>query len=191
MNGLEVGAKLREILHNQTPVVVLTGDISNGTLQDIARFDCGTLRKPVKLTELSQIIERLFSAPVVKLHSSAQIEATKSSFGCVVFVVDDDNKTCEAMRAVLEDDGHKVETYSTSEGFLQAYRPDQEGCLLLDAYLPGMNGIELLRRLHNVNHRLPVIMITGNSEVPMAVRAMKAEAVDFSEKPIGREDLPV
>ncbi|MEO6782641.1 MAG: response regulator, partial [Bradyrhizobium sp.] len=189
MDGLEVGAKLREVLHSQTPVVILTGDISTGTLRDIASFDCVTLRKPVKLTELGQIIERLLPAPVIKLHSSAQIETTKSSFGSVVFVVDDDITICEAMRAILEDDGHKVETYSTSEEFLQTYRRDQEGCLLLDAYLPGMNGIELLRRLHHVNHRLPVIIITGNSEVPMAVRAMKAGAVDLIEKPINPEDL--
>jgi two-component system CheB/CheR fusion protein len=189
MDGLVVGAKLREIVHCQIPVVILTGDISTGTLRNIARFDCVTLRKPVKLTELSQTIERLLPAPAIKLLCSAQLEAPKRSFGSVVFVVDDDNQVCEAMRAVLEDDGHRVETYSTSEAFLEAYRPDQEGCLLLDAYLPGLNGIELLRQLYNVNHRLPVIMITGNSEVPMAVRAMKAGAVDFIEKPIGREDL--
>ncbi|MEO6946498.1 MAG: response regulator [Nitrobacter sp.] len=57
----------------------------------------------------------------------------------VGFVVDDDKTICEALRALLEDAGHKVETYSSSEEFLQAYHRNQNGCLLLDAYLPGTN----------------------------------------------------
>jgi two-component system CheB/CheR fusion protein len=73
--------------------------------------------------------------------------------------------------------------------FLEAYRPGREGCLLIDAYLPGMNGLELLQRLGDAGHRLPAIMITGNSDVPMAVRAMKAGASDFIEKPVGRSEL--
>ena len=59
----------------------------------------------------------------------------------------------------------------------------------MDAYLPGMDGLELLQRLRVVGHKLPTIMITGNSDVPMAIRAMKAGAVDFIEKPIRREEL--
>jgi two-component system CheB/CheR fusion protein len=88
------------------------------------------------------------------------------------------------MRAVLEDDGHTVEVFSSSEDFLGAYRPGRKGCVLLDAYLPGMSGVELLRRLHDRGDRLPAIIITGSSDVPMAVDAMKAGAADFIEKPI-------
>ena len=65
----------------------------------------------------------------------------------------------------------------------------REACLVIDAYLPGMDGIELLRRLDDAGHRLPAIMITGNSDVPMAVQAMKAGASDFIEKPISRDEL--
>ena len=93
------------------------------------------------------------------------------------------------MRAVLEDDGRTVEDYATCEAFLAAYHPGREACLLIDAYLPGMSGLELLQRLHDAGHRLPAIMITGNSDVPMAVQAMKAGASDFIEKPIGRGEL--
>ena len=75
----------------------------------------------------------------------------------------------EAIRAVLEDDGRTVEDYATCEAFLEAYRPGREACLLIDAYLPGMSGLELLQRLGDAGHRLPAIMITGNSDVPMAV----------------------
>ena len=78
---------------------------------------------------------------------------------------------------------------ATCEAFLEAYRPGREACLLIDAYLPGMNGLELLQQLHDAGHRLPAIMITGNSDVPMAVQAMKAGASDFIEKPISRSEL--
>jgi two-component system CheB/CheR fusion protein len=107
----------------------------------------------------------------------------------VIFIVDDDDEIRAAMRAVLELDGRAVEDYSSCEAFLEAYRPGREACLLVDAYLPGMNGLELLQRLSDVGHRLAAIMITGNSDVPMAVQAMKAGASDFIEKPIGRGEL--
>ncbi len=93
------------------------------------------------------------------------------------------------IRAVLEDDGRAVESYPSSEAFLETFDPGKAACLLIDAYLPGMSGLELLEKLHEDGHRLPAIMITGNADVPMAVQAMKAGALDFIEKPIGREDL--
>ena len=79
--------------------------------------------------------------------------------------------------------------YASSEAFLDAYRPGRDACLLVDAYLPGMSGLELLERLDDAGHRLPTIMITGNSDVPMAIRAMKAGAFDFIEKPVGGGEL--
>ena len=104
-------------------------------------------------------------------------------------MVDDDSNLRELMRAVLEDDGRNVEDYATCEAFLEAYRPGREACLVIDAYLPGMSGLELLQRLGDAGHRLPAIMITGNSDVPIAVQAMKAGASDFIEKPVGRDEL--
>ena len=190
MDGLHVAAKLREALHREVPVIILTGDISTGTLGDIAHYDCVQLSKPVKLTELTRAIERLLptAQPTAAVHPTNTFE-TDDADASVVFVVDDDHELCEAMRDVLEDDGHTVETFSSSEDFLGAYRPRRNCCLLLDAYLPGMNGVELLRRLHDRGDRVPAIVITGDSDVPMAVEAMKAGATDFIEKPIGRSEL--
>jgi two-component system CheB/CheR fusion protein len=65
----------------------------------------------------------------------------------------------------------------------------RDACLLVDAYLPGMNGLELLQRMNEMGQRPPSIMITGFGDVPMAVQAMKAGALDFIEKPIGRAEL--
>jgi two-component system CheB/CheR fusion protein len=107
----------------------------------------------------------------------------------VIYVVDDDDSIREAIRAVLEDDDRNVEDYETCEAFLAAFRPGRAGCLVIDAYLPGMNGLTLLRRLHEAGHNLPAIMITGNSDIAIAVEAMKAGASEFIEKPISRAEL--
>ena len=192
LNGLQLAAKLREKLHREIPVIILTGDISTDTLRDIARQDCVQLNKPVKLKELTQVIQRLLANIAIRgatARAPHPAEAASSPGPPVIFVVDDDSHIREAIRAVLEEDGRTVEDYATCEAFLEAYRPGREACLLIDAYLPGMNGLELLQRLRDAGHRLPAIMITGNSDVPMAVQAMKAGALDFIEKPIGRSEL--
>ena len=106
-----------------------------------------------------------------------------------IYVVDDDNDVRDAIRSMLEDDGQTVADFADSEAFLAAYRPGGEACLLIDANLPGMSGIDLLRHLKKAGHHLPSIMITGFSDVPMAVQAMKSGATDFIEKPIHGVEL--
>jgi two-component system CheB/CheR fusion protein len=82
-----------------------------------------------------------------------------------------------------------VRTFATSEDFLHDYRPSRGALLLVDGYLPGMSGLALLQRLQAAGSQLPAIMITGNSDVHMAVEAMKAGASDFIEKPISNAEL--
>jgi two-component system CheB/CheR fusion protein len=82
-----------------------------------------------------------------------------------------------------------IEDFESCEAFPDAYRPEQEGCLLIDAYLPGMNGLELLDRLTERGHALAAVMITGNGDIPMVTQAMKAGASDFLVKPVSRSDL--
>jgi two-component system CheB/CheR fusion protein len=190
MDGLQVAAELRQILHFQIPVIILTGDISTDALRNIALRNCILLHKPVKLDELSEAIRRLLSEPrLAPLPIPSPAEHKADPARPVVFIVDDDSHIRDEVRSIFEEDGQAVETYADCETFLEAYRPDREGCLLIDAYLPGMSGLELLQKLHNEGDRLPAIMITGNSDVAMAVRAMKAGASDFIEKPIGRSEL--
>jgi len=102
---------------------------------------------------------------------------------------DDDSHVRDAFRDALRLNGWTVEDFATAEAFLDAYRPGRIACLLIDAYLPGMSGVELLERLRRAGHRLPSIMITGSEDVSVAVRAMKAGASDFIVKPIGSRDL--
>lgn len=189
MDGLQACAKLREKLHRKTPVIILTGDISTGTSREIALQNYVKLNKPVKLKKLTQAIQELVTLPAPVGRSPSSARAVGSSERPEVFVVDDDSAVRDAIRDVLEYDGRSVHAYSTCEAFIEAYRSGGEACLLVDAYLPGMNGLELLRWLGHSGHRLPAIMITGNSDVPMAVHAMKAGAWDFIEKPIGHREL--
>jgi two-component system, chemotaxis family, CheB/CheR fusion protein len=190
MDGLQVSAKLRGRLHRHTPVIILTGDISTSTSREIALQNCVKLDKPVELKRLTRVIQEVMALPnsVERVPSAGAV----GSFGHpVIYVVDDDITVREAIRDVLEHEGRKVLSYSTCEAFIEAYRTGGEACLLIDAYLPGMNGLELLRWLGHSGHRLPAIMITGNSDVPMAVQAMKAGAWDFIEKPISYRELLV
>src|SRR6185436_8524607 len=85
--------------------------------------------------------------------------------------------------------GGSLGIYLDGAAFLDAYRPNSRGCLLVDALMPGMSGIALIERVKSDGHDLPAIVITGSGAVPMAVKAMKAGAVDFIEKPVGHQDL--
>jgi two-component system CheB/CheR fusion protein len=191
MDGLVVAAKIRETLHRHIPVIVLTGDISTDTLRRIASEDCVQLNKPVKAVDVMQAIQRLLAISPTATHPpvARRSEVVRPVGTPVIFVVDDDSHVREGIRSLLEADGRTVEDFATCEEFLEAYHPGREGCLLVDAYLPGMNGHELLQLLHDRGYRLPAIMITGNSDVPMAVEAMKGGASDFIEKPVGRAEL--
>jgi two-component system CheB/CheR fusion protein len=107
----------------------------------------------------------------------------------LLHVVDDDPAIAAAIRELFEVEGLAVQTYSSGEAFLDAFRPGREGCLLIDLRLPGITGLEVMRRLRAAGHHLPSIVITGQGDLPMAVRAMRAGALDFIVKPISTAEL--
>jgi two-component system CheB/CheR fusion protein len=182
MNGLELAGKARESLGRALPVVILTGDISTTTMRDVAAQGCVQLNKPVKLDALTQAIQQL-------LVPKPAARTPKPKGTATIYIVDDDDSVRTTLRELLEADGRHVEDFGNCEAFLTAYRPGSDACLLIDAYLPEIDGIELLRRLKSAGHHLPAIMITGSSAVPMAVEAMKVGAIDFLEKPVDRAAL--
>jgi two-component system CheB/CheR fusion protein len=192
MNGLKAAAALRARFAHTLPVIVLTGDISTRALQEIAAQDCLQMNKPVNLATLSQAIQHLLPPARPKRGATprrGQADQAVTAAAPVIFIVDDDRSIREGLRAVLEQEGRAVEDFEDCDAFLRAYSPGQAGCLLVDAYLPGMSGLELLHRMRQLDHPLPAIMITGNSDVHMAVEAMKAGASDFIEKPVGAPEL--
>lgn len=106
-----------------------------------------------------------------------------------VFVVDDDQAMRNSLKWLIGSVGMQVECYDSADAFLNSYYPGRAGCLLLDVRMPGMSGLELQELLVSRGITLPVIIITGHGDVPMAVRAMKSGAIDFIEKPFNDEVL--
>jgi len=109
--------------------------------------------------------------------------------GTTVFVVDDDEAIRHSLGLLLDSVGLQVECYSSAAGFLEAYDSDRPGCLLLDVRLPVMSGLDLQEKLGSMHSILPIIFLTGHADVPLAVRAMQAGAVDFLEKPFNDQEL--
>jgi two-component system, LuxR family, response regulator FixJ len=107
----------------------------------------------------------------------------------VVHVVDDDPDVRRSLERLLLDAGFKVLLYATAAEVIERASELSRGCILLDIRLPGMDGLELQTRLAELGVRLPVIVMTGHGDVPTAVRAMKAGAIDFIEKPFDDERL--
>jgi len=107
----------------------------------------------------------------------------------VVFVVDDDEAVCRSLSVLIEDIGLEVRTFTSAQQFLGEYDSEQPGCLVLDVRMSGMSGLELQSRLKELAFEIPIIIITGHGDVPMAVEAMKAGALDFIEKPFRDQTL--
>ena len=106
-----------------------------------------------------------------------------------IFIVDDDSAVRDALKLLLRSVGQAVETFGAGQEFLDAYNDDRAGCLVLDIRMPGMSGLELQQKLNEKHAILPIIFITGHGDVPMAVEAMQAGAVDFIQKPFRDQDL--
>jgi RNA polymerase sigma factor (sigma-70 family) len=107
----------------------------------------------------------------------------------LVYVVDDDPEVRRSLQLLMESVNLAVECYGSAAEFLQGYNRARPGCLILDVRMPGMSGLELQDQLVTEGSKLPIIMITAFGEVSLAVRAMRAGAVDFVEKPFSRQEL--
>ena len=193
LNGVQLTAKIRKSLNRQTPVIILTGDISTLAAEGIGLEDCVHLNKPVKLQQLLQVVHSLLETATVagiKMAAPLAMPIMPHLSGArTVYVVDDDAMVRAALRDILEFHGFEVLDFADCETFLFGYQTSENTCLLIDAYLPGMDGFQLIESLKDKGQSLPSIMITGHSDVQMAVRAMKAGAWDFFEKPISASEL--
>lgn len=107
----------------------------------------------------------------------------------VVHVIDDDDAARESLAFLLRAAQMDVRTYETAPAFLANIKPLLPGCVITDVRMPGMTGIELLRRLRESGNDIPVIIITGHGDIPLAVEAMKYGAADFFEKPFDDDAL--
>ena len=106
-----------------------------------------------------------------------------------VYVVEDDEAVRDSLELLLKSDGKPVKTYDNANAFLKDYSEKMAGCIVLDIRMPGMDGMELQKKLNEKHSILPIIFVTGHGDVPMAVDAMKEGAVDFIQKPYREEAL--
>jgi two-component system CheB/CheR fusion protein len=187
MSGLQLATQVRTLLNREVPVIILTGDISSDTLRDVGQQNCMHLSKPVTLSALAEAIEG--ALPAATSVAPGGITPDGAPAETRIFIVDDDDYVRQTLLDALHEDGRTAEAYKDSETFLSAYQPGAIGCLLADAHLPGMSGLDLLRHLRVGGDQLPCVVITGNSDVAMAVQAMKEGANDFIEKPISYQAL--
>ncbi|MES9962168.1 MAG: response regulator transcription factor [Candidatus Sedimenticola sp. 20ELBAFRAG] len=106
-----------------------------------------------------------------------------------VFIVDDDQEVRDALQLLMESVGLKVETFGSAQDYLDQFDASRAGCLVLDIRMPGMSGLDLQARLAAESIHPPIVIITGHGDVPMAVRAVQAGAVDFVQKPFNDQQL--
>jgi FixJ family two-component response regulator len=107
----------------------------------------------------------------------------------IVHVIDDEHDVRQALALLLRSVGLQSRTYASAQEFLASHEAGKPGCLVVDVRLPGMSGLELQERLANAGIALPVIVMTGHGDIQMAVRAMRAGALDFIEKPFHDQAL--
>jgi two-component system, chemotaxis family, CheB/CheR fusion protein len=173
-NGIEVVAKITEVSGRKIPAIVLTGDISAVTLREIGEHDHVHLYKPVSARTLIRHVNDILD---------------KGNQTPTVFIIDDDREFREAMREMLEVQGYRAESFADGSAFLDAYTPDRAGCVITDARMPGIGGIQLIEHLHKIQPSLRVIMLTAYGDIAIAVAAMKAGAFDFLQKPLRQKQL--
>jgi two-component system response regulator FixJ len=118
---------------------------------------------------------------------SRRIKMTKNNH--TIFIVDDEKNVCNALSWLFKSVQFNVETYESAQLFLEKYNCEKQGCIIIDVRLPKMSGLELLEQLKAQKNHMPVIMMTGYGDIEMAVRAMKAGAVDFVLKPFNDQCL--
>jgi two-component system, chemotaxis family, CheB/CheR fusion protein len=191
MNGAQTAQALRAALGRPVPIVFLTGDIRSASLRETALADSIRLAKPVKPDQLSHAVQQILTA----LQSGEKPEAAPPSaaagapMAATIYVVDDNQGVRESMREVLSTAGYRVEAFASGDALLAAQLADGKICLVIDVRLPGISGLELLARLAAAGTAAPAILITGHGDVPLAVAAMRAGAVDFLEKPVRPQEL--
>jgi FixJ family two-component response regulator len=116
-------------------------------------------------------------------------EGVMSDAGFTIFLVDDDAGVLKALKRLLHASGYEVRGFSSPERFLAEHDPSVAGCAILDIAMPGLDGLVLQEKLVEREAGRPIIFLTGNGDIPMSVRAMRAGAIDFLTKPVAREAL--
>jgi FixJ family two-component response regulator len=117
------------------------------------------------------------------------LNPTIPSTEVTIFIVDDEPDVRAALRLLVKSVGYQVECFASANLFFEQFEPLRKGCLILDVRMPGMSGLDLQEKLSKSNALLPIIMISGHGEIPMAVKAVQNGALDFLQKPFSDQQL--
>jgi len=120
---------------------------------------------------------------------SEQISSVELTQQQTVFIVDDEPDVRAALRLLIKSVGYPVECFPSADEFFKQFVAERKGCLILDIRMPGMSGMDLQEKLASMNTLLPIIMISGHGEIPMAVKAVQNGAIDFLQKPFSDQQL--
>jgi FixJ family two-component response regulator len=173
-NALKILAQLEETLKAMTGIV-------NGLL--------GTDGSETTPALMNAVLTTVEDRQKPQETCPAPLPSTEPFSKATIYVIDDDKSVREGLGQLLQCHGHLVELFESCEQFMAFGDLDRNGCILIDVMLPGLNGVELLKHLEACGEHIPAVMITGSSDVSLAVQAMKAGATDFIEKPMGANDL--
>jgi FixJ family two-component response regulator len=143
-----------------------------------------------KLNAVYASITSISDAPeIVLLHSFGVRGALMLETVPIVFILDDDISVRDSLEGLIRHHGWQPETFATAQEFLKRMRGPEPCCLILDIFLPDINGLDLQTRIADDRIDMPIIFVTGANDIPMTVRAMKAGAVEFLTKPFSDEPL--
>jgi|SRR5688572_12382295 len=180
--GPEIAKKLADILGCRLRIslgreLIFVIEVPNGSRPSETELTIGN-NTPVSCTSSG-----------LEVTENAAMENSRTQEQSTVFAIDDDDDVCTTLEEILQRPGLIVHTYRSAEAFLAAFVPQNQACLLVDANLVGMQGIQLIQHLNSLGCRPPTIMISGRGEIAVAVEAMKAGAIDYVEKPFNRSEL--
>jgi len=189
MSGLEAIREVRRVMSEQLPAAVITADRTLAVRQAIEASGLTSVSKPVRSADLISTVDALVQTAkpgwqrVTRPPVRPALVAEASS-EAIVAVIEDEASVREALRRALGTDGYKVATFPSAEGFFADAERRRFRCLVVDLNLPGMDGLALQNRLKQEHFNTPIIFVTGDGALSLAVKAMREGAADFLQKPV-------
>ena len=170
----------------ETPIVFLTGhgDIP-ASVQAMKAGAIGFLTKPVDEEALSKAIQEA----IERHRRNRKQHPDLRESGAIIAVVDDDASVREGLSRLIRSAGLRAETFASAQEFLDRPRTEPPSCVVLDLELPGLSGLDLQKRMAEVDLEIPIVFLTGHGDIPASVEAMKAGAVEFLSKPVEEKQL--
>ena len=185
LSGLDLQKRIAEA-GLETPIVFLTGhgDIP-ASVQAMKAGAIGFLTKPVDEEALSKAIQEA----IERDRRTRQQHPELQESGAIIAIVDDDPSAREGLSRLIRAVGLRVETFGSAQEFLDRPRTEPPSCLVLDLELPGLSGLDLQKRMSEIELEIPIVFLTGHGDIPASVQAMKAGAVEFLTKPVDEQQI--